>query len=402
MKKAWRCAIDLGSSKFCGVVGREEAPGNLTLLAGDAVVSRGVQGGVLVDIREASEAIKELVDRLESQTRFRIEGSLLTMNGAHLECLPSLKTLSLSEQGLEVQPQHVRTLLKEAQSLNLPIQRRLVHALLQGYGVDGQMGIRNPVGMFATRLEVSLRLLTGQASFLQNSVAAVNRAGLEAEGFLVCGLAASYAVLTEEEKYLGALLVDIGAETTALFVFQEGALSHAKIFPFGGRTTTEKLATSFGISLEEAEGLKKEHGTLHLSEKARGQTLSVRQGDSRQSLTRSALTDCLKQETVALFEALQKELDLLGVDLTGPFLFVGGGSLLEGLVEEAALFFKRSARLGKLMEVRSEKRLSLPYTDAIGLLNHAFLKAREEEPLSESHPLVRWATPLRRLLADYF
>ena len=402
MKKPWRSAIDIGSSKFCAVVGREEAPGTLSVLAASVVSSRGVKGGIVVDIREAAEAIKESVDRLEAQTRFRIEGALITMDGAHLECLPSLKTLSLSEQGLEVQPRHVRTLLKEAQSLNLPIQRRLVHALLQGYGVDGQMGIRNPIGMFATRLEVSLRLLTGQASFLQNSVAAVNRAGLEVEGFLVCGLAGSYAVLTEEEKYLGTLLIDIGAETTGLFIFQEGALVHTRIFPLGGRTATERLATSFGISLEEAEGLKKEHGTLHLPEKAREQTLLVRQGDSHHGLTRLALTECLKRETFALFELLQNELDLLGMDPTGPLVLTGGGSLLEGLVEEAAIFFKRSARLGKLMEIRSEKRLSLLYADAIGLLNHTFLKAREEEPLSEGHPLIRWATPLRRLFADYF
>ncbi len=395
MKKVWRCAMDLGSSKFCGVMGREEGPGSLTLLASGIVPSRGVKGGVLVDIREAAEAVKGLIDRLEAEVRFRIEGTFLTMDGAHLECLPSLKTLFLSEQGLEVQPHHVRTLLKEAQSLNLPIQRRLIHALLQGYGVDGQIGIRNPIGMFATHLLVSLRLLTGQASFLQNSVAAVNRAGLEVEGLLVSGLAASYATLTDEEKYLGTLLLDIGAETTGLFIFQEGALAHAKIFPMGGQTLTEQIATSFGLSLEEAEAVKKESGTLHLPEKARGQTLN-------RSLTRASLTDCLKKETVSLFEALHKELASLPTEPAGPLVFTGGGSLLEGLVEEAATYFKRSARLGKLMEVRSEKRLSILYADAIGCLSHAFLKAREEEPLSEGHPLLRWASPLRRLFADYF
>ena len=254
--KHWICGIDLGSDKIAGAVGRVKGS-DLSLFATASAPSAGITKGVVTDLNEAASAVKDLVDRLEFQTKLHLEGALVAIQGAHLECFSVQGNDIVSEKGREVTSREVRQALGQAQSMTLPMNRRVLHALLQSYVVDGQEGIRNPIGMYAHRLKVQLKIITGQSTAIQNAMACVNRAGLEVEGVVFSGYATALAILEKEERNFGCAVLEIGESSSALLTFGGGGVTSLKVFPSGGEFITEKISERFQIASQEAELLKK-------------------------------------------------------------------------------------------------------------------------------------------------
>ncbi len=400
MKRNWLCGIDLGSSEIRGVIGRVEGA-TLSLFGAASVESGGLAKGVVTDLESFSSAVKELVERLEFETKLRLEGTLLALNGLHLECREVIGKGFVSEEGREITARDIRQTLHEAQWISFPMNRRLLHALLQGYVVDGQEGIRNPIGMYAHRLGVQLKWITGVASFVQNAVTGVNRAGLEVEGLVLSGYATALAAVESELRERKALFLEIGEEISTFLVFQNGGISHVKLLPVGGTLLTETIARTFEIPFREAETLKRQYGTLFLPERAKQHELLVSDGSAQKVVLRKELCDVVQKGVYQLFEIFRKELEPF-LDARSPLILAGGASVLEGLVEEAGSFFRCETRLGSFQKTRAPRALPFPFATPCGLIWYGHQKQKEEKTLQAESPAERVLTRMKTLFQDYF
>lgn len=373
----------------------------LTLFGAASVESNGIAKGIVTDLGGTSSAVKELVDRLEFQTKLRLEGALLAMNGPHLECVPlEGKELAL-ERGREITSREVRRILQQAQSLSLPINRRLLHVLLQGYVVDGQGGIGNPLGMYGHHLGIQLKGVIGVDSFIQNAITSIHRAGLEVEGIVLSGYATALAALGREEKNFGSLFLEIGRDVSTLLAFQGGGVHYAKVFPIGGESITETIAKTFEISLPDAGLLKKQYGSLFLPEGAADHELLVDEGSRRKVVLRRELCEVTQKAVDTLFQTFQKDMKELSTTRS-TLVLAGGGALLEGIVESAGNYFRLSSRLGKLQDIQATKPLSLPFATTLGLLWYGNEKQKEKKDLLPENPAKRALAKVKDILLDYF
>lgn len=394
------CGIEMGSSKMVGSVGRIKGT-TLSIFGAAWVDAGGMTKGVVSDLGEASSAMKELVDRLEFQTKLRLEGTLLGVQGSHLECVSIQGKDLISEKGREIASREVRRALQAAQSVSLPMNRRALHALLQGYDVDGQEGIRNPIGMYATRFRVHLKVITGNSSFIQNAVTCVNRAGLEVEGIVFSGYATALAVLEREERNFGCGLLEIGEGTSSFLAFRGGGVTHLKVFPVGGELITQQIAERFQIPLQEAETLKKQYGSLILSSSAKDHEFLVSDGTRQKVIRRAELCEVIQGAVEKLLQTFKKEVK----ELPSPnatLILAGGTALLEGMVEGTSQFFQCRVRLGEVQEVHSTKPLPLPFATSVGLLRYGYEKQKEGKELLPEGPVGKAFTKVKELFLDYF
>jgi len=400
MKGNWICGIDIGSSKIAGVVGRTKGE-TLSIFGTASVDAAGITQGVVSDLGEASSAVKELVDRLEFQTKLRLEGALVAIQGSHLECVSVQGNDLVSEKGREITPREVRRALQAAQSVSLPMNRRVIHALLQGYVVDGQEGIRNPIGMYATRFRVHLKVITGASSLIQNAVTCVHRAGLEAEGVVFSGYATALAVLEREERNFGCGLLEIGEGMSTFLAFRGGGVTHLKVFPIGGGLITQRIAEHFQIPLLEAETLKKQVGSLVLTSSAEDHEFLVHDGSRQKVVRRAELCEVIRGAVEKLLQTFKKEVK----ELPSPnatLVLSGGTSLLEGVVEEANHFFQCRTRLGEIQDTHSARPLPLPFATSVGLLRYGYEKQKEERELLPESTIGKVYAKVKELFLDYF
>jgi len=399
MKRNWMCGIELGSEKIRGVIGRIEGK-TLSVFGVTSVESEGLTKGVVTDIGDVSSCVKEVIERLEFQTKLRLEGALLGINGCHLECQDVQIRGFASDEGKEVTSREIKSVLQQASSIALPMNRRLLHALLQGYIVDGQEKILNPIGMYAHQLGVQLKLVTGTHSFVQNAMTSLNRAGIEVEGVILSGYTAALATLEKEEKNSGSLLLDLGSEISSLLTFENGGVSEMGLFPIGGSAISEKIAETFEIPFEEAEKLKRQYGALQVTGSAAKHELLVNDGTKQKVILKKELCDVIRESVQNLFERLNTQVSKASSRAT--LILVGGASLLEGVVEEAGSFFQRPSRLGKIRNFRSSKNVSLPYASAMGLIWYGHEKQNEKKVIFQERPAEKVLAKVRELFLDYF
>ncbi|MFH1858152.1 MAG: cell division protein FtsA [Candidatus Omnitrophota bacterium] len=400
MKRKWICGIDLGSGKIAGVVGRLEGSA-VTLFGAAAVESSGIARGVVTDLGSVSSAVRELVDQLESQSKFRLETALLAFNGAHLECQNFQSSDFITERAREITSREVRHVLGQAQTVSFPMNRQLLHVLLQGYVVDGQGGIQNPIGMYAARLRVQLLSLTGIQTFIQNAVTCVNRAGLDVEALVFSGYATALAVLGRENRRGGCAFLEIGDGLSSFLVFQGGGVTHLQVFPFGGELVTESIAEQFQISKRDAKLLKEQQGTLLLPETAASHELLIGDGSRQKVIRKGELCEVIQRATQRLFEDIRKGTK----DLPFPnntLVLSGGGSLLEGMADSAGEYLKCHASVGSIQELSFRKPLPPSFATAVGLLRYGAEKQKEQRLLLPEGPVGRVLLRLRELFFDYF
>ncbi len=398
--RSWICGIDLGSNKIAGAIGRAKGK-DLSLFASASVPSAGVTKGIVTDLGEASSAMKELVDRLEFQSKLHLEGTLLSVQGTHLDCLSVQGNDIVSEKGREVTSREVRQALNQAQSIALPMNRRVLHALLQGYVIDGQEAIRNPIGMYSHRLRVQLKIITGQNTAIQNAVTSVNRAGLEVEGVVFSGYATALAVLEREERNFGCALLEIGENSSSFLTFQGGGVTHLKVFPTGSFSITEKISERFQISLEEAELLKRQHGSLDSSGSSESHQFLVNDGSRKKVVRRGELCQVIREAVKDLLTSFREEIQK-HVSSSATLVLAGGTALLEGMVEETGNFYQCRTRLGEIQDAHSEKMVTLPFAASIGVIRYGYDKSKEEKELLPEGAVGRAVYRVKTLLAEYF
>lgn len=339
--------LDLGSSKICVLVC--EIEDNRVHLRGLGVAeSRGFRKGALVSLEAAVSALREALESAEAQAGVPIESALIGVAGSHIKGIHSRGGITLGHRPREVALEDVRRAIEAARAVSLPEGREVLHVLPQEFFLDQQNGLRDPVGLLGTKLEVNVHIVTADVLATQNLVAAVNHAGVLVLDTVFEPLASAEACLTADERELGVLLMDIGGGTTEWMVYEHNAPRVTGVVPVGGEHFTHDIAVGLRTPLWEAERLKREYGCAGLRWLRSDRLLDLASSGGRVA-SRRALTEITEARAVELLGLVRGELLRGSYDgqLGAGVVLTGGGAQLEALAELAEHVFQLPARVGK-------------------------------------------------------
>jgi cell division protein FtsA len=341
-------AIDVGSAKTCVLVA-EITDSGLRYRGHGVAESRGSRKGVIVDLEKAVASIQKAVEQAEDVAGVPIEHALLGVAGAHIRGVNSHGGLSFGTRAREITRDEIRLAVDKARAIPLPADREILHLLPQEFILDDQTGVHDPLGMMATRLEVRVHMVTAASSATQNVVTAVNRAGVHVDDTVFEPLAGADAVLRADERELGVCLADLGAGSTSLIVFQEGAVAHTGAIPVGGDHFTSDLSVGLSTPVAEAEKIKKVYGNTTVTLIPEGNEVEVPSVGDRPSrlISQRTVGEILEPRARELFEMLRDNLRHAGMlDLcTGGVVLCGGASRLPGMLDLAESVLRRPVRL---------------------------------------------------------
>jgi cell division protein FtsA len=311
--------------------------------------SRGSRKGVLVELDKAVQSIQRAVEAAEKMAECTVGNAVISIGGAHIKGITSRGGISLGSRPREVTREDVRAAVEKARSINLPPDREVLHLLHQEFILDDQVGIRDPAGMMASRLEVNVHLVTASASASQNVISSANRAGVHVDNTVYEALVAADCTLRSDEKEMGVCLADIGAGSTDLIVYCEGMAAHSGVVPIGGDHFTNDVAVGLRTPLVEAEKIKKLFGNTISSKVPEANEIEVPAVGDRPSrlMPQRFLAEILEPRATELCELLRDHLHHAGVlELCNAgVVLTGGGGRLNGLQEIFERVLQRPVRL---------------------------------------------------------
>ena len=253
-------AIDVGTAKICSIIASSGERGALRILGAGVAPSRGLQKGVVTDIDETKESIKESVAEAERASGLRIDSAYIGVSGKHIQSLNNRGVVAISRSDKVVGSRDLDRVLESARNITISDDRSLIHVIPKNYALDGQVGIKEPVGMHGFRLDVETHIITAATASIQNLTKSVRGAGVEVEDLILSSLASSEAVLTADEKKAGVIIADIGEGTSDVAVFKDGTVCHSTAIPVGGYQLTRDISIGLGVPFDVAEQMKKKYG----------------------------------------------------------------------------------------------------------------------------------------------
>lgn len=345
-------ALDLGTTRVTALIGLARG-GQVSVLGAGQSSSHGLQKGTVVDIEVTVEAILRAVRDAEQQAGAKADVAYASIGGSHIHTASSQAMVTIANRDHGITEEDFRRVIEQAQNISLPSDHEILHAIVQEFSVDSQDGIRNPVGMYGTKLEARVRLVTGAITCIQNVVRSVQRANLTFGGLILQGLAAEKAVLTHEERELGAVCLDIGGGTTDMVVMAGKALRHTRVITLGGDLITKDIAFGLRIPHGLAEDLKKTAGCSLASEVRDDEVAQIPAAGGRQARTvpRRAIARIIEPRIEEILTLVKEELHSAGCteeQLAGGLVITGGCARLPFIVEKAEQVFEQlSARVGE-------------------------------------------------------
>lgn len=374
--------VDIGSSKVAALIGKVEEE-TLNILGVSEVVSKGIRKGQIVDIEEAAGVINAVLDQAERMAGYSISHVFVSISGVHIESKNSKGIVAISEPQGEISEPDVNRVLEAAGAVSLPSTVTIIHILPKTFTVDGESGIKDPIGMTGVRLEVDTHIITANTTSVRNTERVLSQeAGVGISALVFSGFASSLAVLTDTEKELGVILVDIGAGITNICIFADGALSYSAVIPIGARHITNDLAIGLRISLESAEKIK-----LYLSEKYSKKMRAAEDFDSGDEIdlaelnlpeevrkvSKKTLVDgIMKPRLNELFTLIGMELKKSGFATQTPagLVITGGGARTVGAEESAKRMLSMPVRVGTPVNITGliDDVENPSYATAVGLL----------------------------------
>ncbi len=308
--------IDIGTSKIVTLIAKINGE-TVHVLGVSEVKSAGMRKGQIVDIEDAVGAINTSLEAAERMAGYSVSRLIASMGGSHIESQNSKGVVAVSTPEGEITPSDMQRVIDAARAVSISSSREIIHVLPRNYTVDGQEGIRDPIGMTGVRLEVDTHIITASATSIRNLQKALDEVGVDVDGIVFGGYASSLSVLSETEKELGVVLVDIGSGTTDISVYVEGSVSYSSVLPIGARHITNDLAIGLRISLESAEKIK-----LFLSQ---GHKAKIRVEFDEDEGPR-------EKEGKAEFVAKGDEIDLSSLNLPEEVRKVSKKTLIEGII----------------------------------------------------------------------
>src|SRR3989344_1574011 len=353
-KEKYITAIDAGSTKVLTVVAAVSET-KISVVGVSKVPSKGINKAVVVNIDEAVESISQSIDKAEKMAGVSISSVFVTVSGGHIETLNSRGVVAVvPHESSEITNEDVARVTEAAQAVSLPSTREIIHVIPRDFMVDGQDGIRDPIGMSGIRLEVETNIIHGSATAMRNLAKCVEQVGVEVEDMVYVGVASAEAVLTDTEKDLGCLLVDVGGGTTSVIAFHEGSPVYSDVLPIGGKHITSDLAIGLRAHMEASESIKiklsEERESLSpLERDMNSEDLDVSGfGLDMEKVPKKLLygiIDARLNEIFSLIALEIKKADLQG-KLPAGLILTGGASLTSGIERIAKYVLKAPVRIG--------------------------------------------------------
>ncbi|MBI2334916.1 cell division protein FtsA [Candidatus Daviesbacteria bacterium] len=368
------CGIDVGSSKIATLIASVDEGGKINLIGVSSMPSKGVRKNQVVDIDEAVDSITESVEAAERMAGYSISSAFVSLGGPQVESTNSHAVVAASEPEGEIKESDISRVQDGAKAIAMPSSREILHVIPRTFTVDGQEGIKDPIGMTGVRLETETHIITGSTTSMRNLVKCIQEVGIDVEELVFGGIAASLAVLTDTEKELGVVLVDIGGETTDVVVFVDGSVAYSAVIPIGARHITSDMAVGLRVSLESAEKIK-----LALARQPKTAVLPASRGEPEegeekaeparkkeeelldikaigieedvQKISRKAVVDgIVRPRLQEIFKFVGKELKKSGFGTQVPsgLVLCGGGAQTAGVLDQAKYVLGFPARVGKI------------------------------------------------------
>src|SRR5262245_50703 len=398
--------LDIGTSKVCAVVGEMTEHGAEIIGLGSHA-SQGLRKGVVINIEATVSSVKKAVEEAALMAGCEIHTVFTSISGGHIKAFNSHGIVAVKNQ--EVAQRDLERVIDAAKAVAIPMDREVLHVLPQDYIIDEQDGIKEPLGMSGVRLEAKVHIVTGSVTVAQNIVKCCNRTGLNVAEIVMAPLAAADAVLTDEERELGVVLVDMGAGTTDVALFHDGTVKHTAVLGIGGNHVTNDIAAGLRTPFNDAERIKQRYGFAKARMVTDDERVEVPSaaGKSAGTVSRQILCEIIEPRLDEIFELIQREIAKSGYEgsLASGVVITGGSMLLPGAVEMAERSFGLPVRLGVPTHVGGLVDVidSPAYATGVGLVLHGM--KRQERPVyrpRDDRILTKVKHRMSDWLSDFF
>jgi len=396
--------IDIGTNKICTLVARVEDGKNLRILGVGIEPSQGLRKGTVVDLNAASLALSRSVEKAERTSGFEINAALVSMAGSHVSSINSRGVVGIS--GGIVDMDDIDRALDAAQAVAIPHNREIVHVIQRSFIIDGQDGIRTPVGMHGYRLEVEAHIITASSSTIENLRQCVGASGIEVSQFVLNPLASGEVVLSETERQMGVAVVDIGGGTTDMAIYIDGDVWHTMVLAVGGDYVTSDIAHGLRLPISQAEEIKLKFGHAQRSAVNPEEQFTIRSfgGDAPSRINRVDLAEIIEARMEEIFYLTLQEIRRSGYDglLPAGVVITGGSSLIPGARQLAAQVMGLPTRIAQPQNlVGLTDQLNSPaFSTSVGLLEWALLISESSQYIDHRQPKHTkiWTEQLKDLL----
>jgi cell division protein FtsA len=366
--------IDVGTTKICTLVGEVDSDGELRIVGVGVAPSRGMRKGVVISVNECAAAIAESIKQAERLSGYQIASAYVGLAGAHVDGINNRSVVAINRGERGIQTGDVDRALEAAQAIALPPNREVLHVLPRTFTLDGDDGVRDPIGMHAFRLEVEAHIVTGATSSIHNLVKCIQTRGIDIDALVLEPLASGEAVLTPIEREMGVVLADIGGGTTDIAIFIEGSIWHSVVLPTGGEQLTNDLAIGLRTPFATAEEIKIKYGHALPNKVTPEESVHVNSfGESnRQRVSRQFVSEIIEARMEEILELILREIKRSGYDglLPAGVVLCGGTAELAGLRDQARDLLGLPVRVGTPKDLRGlVDRLESPaFATSVGLL----------------------------------
>lgn len=374
--------LDIGTTKVCAVVASINQLDQVNILGVGKAPSEGLNRGVVVNIDKTVNAIRTAIEQAQLASGIEVRSVNVGIAGDHIRSMRSKGVITINNKDNEITVKDVERLLEDCQRIMLPSDQQIIHVIPQEFIVDGQDGINDPVGMSGMRMEAEVHIITGLVSAAKNLYRCVERAGYQVNDIMLEPLASSYAVLDDEEREAGTVIMDIGGGTTDVAVFQDNTIRHTAVVAIAGQKVTDDIRIGLSVLEDQAQKLKHEHGICYtdLIEEDEVITVPGIGGRPPKEIKQSILAKIIQARVEEIMEIAAIEIKRSGYssELSAGVVITGGGSLLQGITELANEVMGMDAKVGtpKGLKGGLVDEVNTPiYATSVGLVMHA-LKAQ--------------------------
>ena len=368
-------SVDIGTTKICAVVASTDTVGRTNILGVGWAASEGLNRGVVVNIDKTVEAVRKAVGEAERAAGIEARSVVVGIAGDHIQSFQSRGVITVT--GGEISREDVTRLLEDTKHVAMPADREILHVLPQEFIVDGQDGVADPIGMSGVRLEANVHIITGLVSAAKNVYRCIEKAGYAVDDIVLEPLASSLAVLHDDEKEVGVVLVDIGGGTTDIAVFEDRTIRHTAVIAVAGNKVTDDLRKGLGILHDQAERLKRQFGVAHTDLVTEDKEIQIPGigGRPDKSIGQSTLAQIIQPRLEEILEIVAIEIKRSGYGrhLSSGVVLTGGGALIPGTAELAAEILGLEARIGRPLGLDgglAEEVDDPKYATGVGLVLH--------------------------------
>ena len=399
--------LELGERSFVCAVGMVPDPGRLIVQAAENIPARGMERGVLTDPVECTDTIARLVRQVEKNTSQKITQAFVAMCGNHLKSSTVTSTVPIPDPTVGISRRDIDRAIAHCKTLSLEYDRQILHTSERRFSIDGQSGIKDPVGLSGTKLRIDLHLVTAQTCAVQNLTRVLHRAGVEVSEFVVPILAMAEAVLADLDRDLGVTLISIGEFQTEAVLFTDGAVRETFLFPWGIDYVAETLSRSLKLPRAAVDQLLDQLKTVEERPERAQVPLHVKAGSIQRTFSQGEVIRLVVPKVKELLGRIKRQLDESSFfqESAAGITMCGRLALLEGFLEIAEGILNMPVRLGTSRDVEVDTHVSLnsAHTTAIGLLHYATKRRVVPAPVGVSGPpWVVWVDRTRKILEEYF